>query len=39
MMVWWSNFIEEASQGSVALANGYKGLKPISFPGQEKIRA
>ncbi|OAJ33493.1 Prophage CP4-57 integrase [Piscirickettsiaceae bacterium NZ-RLO1] len=39
MMVWWSNFIEEASQGSVALANGYKGLKPISFPGQEKIIA
>ena len=29
MMTWWSNHIEQASQGNLSLASGFKGLKVV----------
>jgi integrase len=29
MMAWWSNHIEQASQGNLSLASGFKGLKVV----------
>jgi hypothetical protein len=28
-MAWWSNHIEQASQGNLSLASGFKGLKVV----------